>query len=168
MFFTGVKALVDLERVIDNLIDLSENKYEYLDEIYLLTKQQTDAIESSNMGFLALLIDEKQERIDFVRKLDSQFEGIVDDLKTLYEIKTLDELETDNANIAVLKSNITKVMTLLRNIVELEEYNKNKIIASKDILESKMQNAKNGKKAIKQYGGLLGYSDSFFIDKKIR
>lgn len=160
--------MVDLERIIDNLIGLSENKYEYLDEIYLLTKQQTDAIEKTDMGFLSLLIDEKQERIDYVRNLDIKFESIVDDLKTLYEIKSLDELETESVNISILKNNISKIMNLLRNIVDLEAFNKDKILASKKALEEKMDNAKKGKKAIKQYGGVSTYTDSYFFDKKIK
>ena len=160
--------MVNLEAVIGNLIDLIESKHGYLKEIHLLTKQQTDAIENSDMSFLSLLIDEKQERIDFIRNIDAKFETITDDLKTVFGVKSLDELEVHCDDVLRLKESISSMMELLRQIVDLEADNREKIYRARDLLEVKMSNAKNGKRAIKQYGGVSGYTDSYFFDKKIK
>jgi len=160
--------LVNLYRVIDNLISLAENKYEQLQDIYLLTEQQTVAIESSDMDALSELIDKKQEKIDLIVTFDSQFEAIIDDIKTIYEVKSLDELEVQSSNIAFLKETISKVTKLLHQIIQIENINKEKINYSKRQLEVKMNNAQTGKTAIKQYSGISSYADAVFFDKKIK
>ena len=160
--------MIDLDKVIDSLIKLVQNKYDSLNDIYNLTKQQSECIDDNNIDKLAMLIDEKQEQIDFVRNIDSQFEAIVDDLKTLYDIKSLDELDVHSENLVNLKEDVASVMGLLKSILTLEAVNRDKISSSKRELEVRMENAKNGKKAIKQYGGVGTYTDSFFFDKKIR
>ena len=160
--------LVNLYRVIDNLISLSESKYDFLKEVSSLTEQQTNAIELSDYNLLLALIDKKQEIIDLISGLDSQFGAIVDDLKTIYDIKSLDELKEESANIALLKETVSKVNDILRKIIEDENINKEKINLSKDELEVKMNTAKTGRVAIKQYSGISTYSDAVFFDRKIK
>lgn len=160
--------MVNLYRVIDNLISLSENKYEELKDIYFLTEQQANAIEESDTDLLMALIERKQEKINLIEALDSQFKAIVDDLKTIYDIKSLDEIKEESANIALLQEMISKVDDILRKIIEDENINKEKINFSKNELEVKMKTAKTGKIAIKQYGGFSNYSDAVFFDKKIK
>lgn len=160
--------LINLYRVVDNLISLAENKYEQLQDIYLLTQQQTNAIEESDMEMLLSLIDIKQGKIDIISNFDSQFEAITADIKTLYEVKSLDELELESSNIAILKNTISKVTELLHQIIQIESINKEKINSSKQQLERKMSNAKTGKTAIRQYSGVETYTDAVFFDKKIK
>lgn len=160
--------MANLYRVIDNLISLVENKYEHLKDVYSLTKQQADSIDDLDMDGLTCLIDEKQGRIDAIAKLDSQFEAIVDDIKTIYSVKSLDEIEDESSNIVELKNSISKVTEILHSIIQLENYNREKINSAKDLLEAKMDNIKTGKLAVKQYGGVLSYSDAVFFDSKIK
>ena len=159
--------MVNLYRIVDNLISLTENKYEQLKDIYLLTEQQSLAIEAEDMDNLGELINRKQQKIDIIVNLDSQFESITDDLKTIYDIKSLDELETQSANIALLKEGISKVTDILHQILGAENINKKKIEESKSIIEEKMQGTQTGKTALKQYGGMQTYADAVFFDKKI-
>ena len=159
--------MVNLYRIVDNLISLTENKYEQLKDIYLLTEQQALAIESSDMDSLGELIDRKQQKIDIIVNLDSQFENITDDLKTIYDVKSLDELEVQSANIAILKEGISKVTDILHQIVGAENTNKKKMEESKGELEEKMQGTQTGKAALKQYGSVENYTDAVFFDKKI-
>ena len=159
--------MVNLYRIVDNLINLTENKYEQLKDIYLLTEQQALAIESADMDSLGELIDKKQQKIDVIVGLDSQFENITDDLKTIYDVKSLDELEVQSANIAILKEGISKVTDILHQIIGVENTNKKKMEQSKSEIEEKMQSTQTGKTALKQYGGVQTYTDAVFFDKKI-
>lgn len=160
--------LVNLYRVIDNLISLVDSKYEQLEEIYLLTKQQTSVIEESDMNRLLELIDEKQQKIDLIVKFDSQFEAITDDIKTIYDVKSLDALEAPDTNLEILKEKISRVTDILHQIIQIENSNKEKMNEAKRQLENKMNRAQTGKVAIKQYGGLNGYADAVFFDRKIK
>ena len=160
--------MVNLYRVIDNLISLVENKYEQLHDIYLLTQLQANAIEESDMEGLSNLINKKQEKIDLIVTFDSQIEAISSDLKTLYDVKSFDELENESANVAILRESMAKVTDVLKEIIQIENVNKDKINSSKRELEIKMSNARTGRTAIKQYSGIQTYSDAVFFDKKIK
>lgn len=160
--------MINLYRVVDNLVSLVKSKYEQLQDVYVLTEQQSNAIETLDMEELNRLIDEKQERINLIMTFDSQFEAIVDDIKTIYEIKSLDELELESDNIIKLKDMISKVTGILRQILQIENSNKEKMNASKLELEMKMKNAQTGKIAMKQYSGISNYSDAVFFDRKVR
>lgn len=160
--------MVNLYRVIDNLISLVENKYEQLKEIYLLTKQQSDVIEEADMEALLELIDKKQEKIDLIVKFDSQFEAITDDIKTIYDVKSLDELEAPDTNLSILKEKILRVTDILHQILQIENSNKENMNNKKRQLELKMNKAQTGKVAIRQYGGMTGYADAVFFDRKIK
>lgn len=160
--------MVNLYRVIDNLISLVDSKYEQLKEIYLLTKRQTGVIEEVDISTLLEIIDLKQQKIDLVVNFDSQFEAIVDDIKTIYDVKSLDELEAQDTNLPVLKEKISEVTALLNQIIQVENSNKEKMNDEKQQLELKMNKTKTGKIAIKQYGGLGGYADAVFFDRKIK
>ncbi len=160
--------MVNLDRVVNNLISLSENKYEQLKEIYLLTKEQVNAVEELDMEALSTLIDRKQERIDLIVSFDSQFEAIIDDLKLIYNVKSLDELEIESSNITILKDSISKVTSVLKNIIDIENSNRDKLEVSKAELEKKMNRAQIGKTALRQYSGITNYADAVFFDKKIK
>ena len=160
--------MINLYRVVDNLISLVENKYDQLKDIYLLTQQQTEIIEESDMEALTELIDKKQQKIDLIVTFDSQFEAITDDIKTIYDVKSLDEIEAESANIAILKDVISKVNGVLHQIIQIENINKEKMKNAKNRLEIKMSNANTGKTAIRQYSGISAYSDAVFFDKKIK
>lgn len=160
--------MVNLYRVIDNLISLVNNKYEQLKDIYLLTKEQTSAIEESDMTTLLELIDKKQQKIDLIVTFDSQFEAITDDIKTIYDVKSLDELDAQDTNLSILKEKISNVTDILHQIIQIENSNRDKINESKHQLEMKMNKAQTGKVAIKQYSGINGYADAVFFDRKIK
>ena len=160
--------MINLYRVVDNLISLAENKYEQLQDLYLLTEQQSNVIEESDMETLSYLIDKKQEKIDLIVAFDSQFEAITEDIKIIYEVKSLDELEVESSNIATLKETIRKITEILHQIIQIENINKDKMNSIKDKLEIKMSNAKTGRTAVKQYIGISNYSDAVFFDKKIK
>lgn len=157
--------MLDLDKIINKLINLSDKKYELLDELLSLTEKQTAVIEIADIDGLNLLIDRKQEKLDIIKQLDIQFEAIVSDLKTLYEVNSLDELEVECLGIIDLKQTIARIMSLLREISKLESLNKEKILAEKDKLQEKICNAATGKKAVQQYGSFASYTNPYFLDK---
>ena len=160
--------LLDLDKVVSKLINLSEQKFTLLEDLMSLTEKQTGVIEVEDVDGLNLLIDRKQEKLDIIKQLDIQFEAVVSDLKTLYEIKSLDELEFQCSRITVLKEVISRIMDILREICEIEKKNKEKMLKAKDALQEKIYSASKGKRAIQQYGNFDSYTDAYFIDRKIK
>lgn len=160
--------LLDLEKVINKLIGLTEEKKIFLEELLSLTERQTSVIEMADIDGLNLLIDRKQEKLDGIKLLDTEFEAIVSDLKTLYDVKSLDELEVKCTRISALKECITRVMDRVRDIIKLEQLNKEKILKARDELQDKIVSASNGKRAINQYGNFSSHANSYFIDKKVK
>lgn len=160
--------MLDLDKVVSKLVSLSEQKFVLLEDLMSLTDKQTYVIESEDIEGLNLLIDKKQENLDIIKQLDIQFEAVVSDLKTLYEIKSLDELEFQCSRITVLKEIISRIMEILREICELEKKNKEKMLKARDELQEKIYSASKGKHAIEQYGNFNSYTDAYFIDRKIK
>ena len=157
--------MVDLDKVINKLISLSSNKYNLLADILVLTEKQTSVIDVNDIDGLNLLIDRKQECLDSIKQLDIQFEAIVSDLKVLYDVDKIDDLEVHCVRVLELKQCINRVMNLVREICKVEDVNKEKILKSKDELEKKISNASRGRHAIKQYGNFSAKADAYFIDK---
>lgn len=163
-----VFGLVNLDRVVENLISLSENKYEQLKEIYVLTEQQANVIEELEIDKLMELIDKKQVKIDCIKGFDSQVKVIEADLKTLYDVETLYDLNSECDGIMILKDVNSKIADIIHQIREIESLNSESLEFVKSRLEDKMASAKVGKIALKSYGGFSGYSDAVFFDKKIK
>lgn len=160
--------MVDLDKVVSKLINLSEQKFTLIEDLMSLTDKQTGVIEVGDVDGLNLLIERKQEKLDIIKQLDTQYEAIVSDLKMLYEISSLDELEVQCSRITVLNEVIVRTKDVLRGICEIEKKNKTKILAAKDELQEKIYNASKGKNAIQQYGNFNSYTDACFFDKKIK
>lgn len=160
--------MIDIEKVVENLIDITSEKKDLLKRLFSLTSFQTGAIENEDMKELTVLIDKKQGEIDTIRHLDFEFETIVNDLKTVYGVKELDELKVHCEKILELKKCISEVMELLKEINSLEVTNSEKINAARDRLEAKINQADSGKKAMKQYSGQSEQTPAVFFDRKIK
>lgn len=160
--------MVNLDRVVESLISLSENKYEQLKDVYVLTEQQTNVIEDLDIDKLTELIDKRQEKIDCIKGFDSQFKVIEVDLKTLYDVESLYDLGSECDGIAILKDVNSKITDIIHRILEIERLNSESLEFVKNRLEDKMASAKIGKMALRSYGGFSNYSDAVFFDKKIK
>ena len=144
--------MLDMENVMETLIQLSEEKYNALEKIYKFTCEQTKAIMSEDIDKLNELIDKKQIEIDTIQSLDIKFEEIVDDLKLVYDIKKLDELNICHEEVKRIQYIISMIMNKVRQIHEVEVENSSELRNSKDRLENKIKGLKAGKKAVSNYG----------------
>ena len=78
---------------MENLIEISKNKSEILNEVYFLTVEQSRVIAKEDIEGLNDLIDKKQVLIDRAKNLDTEFEKIVDELKLVYDVEKLEEIK---------------------------------------------------------------------------
>ena len=144
--------MVDVEAVMENLIDISKKKSDILDEIYLLTAEQSRIIAKEDIEGLNELIDKKQVMIDKAQDLDAKFEKIVDDLKLVYDVERLDEIDICKNEVEKIQIVIRAIMEKVKLIRKLEMENSTLLREMKDAMEKKITSIKVGKKAVSSYG----------------
>lgn len=160
-----VIILVDLDSVMDTLIEISKEKSVMLERVYKLTMEQKEVIEEMDIASLNNVIDKKQAEINEIQQLDVKFETIVSDLKTVYDIGSLDELRFCTDKVIKVKEVVTGIMEKLRAIHELELENMNIMKSLKDELETKINHTNTGKRAISNYEGINEVQTAVFFDK---
>ena len=174
-----------LERLIEN----STEKYIITTEILRITKAQNESMTEDEMDALEGFIDDKQILIDRMNKLDEDFEVYFKRIKSTMGIKSLEELtaavlqkylvngKTPLTNMEVvqsienarkLKSTITDVIEMIKQIAALEEENKIKANALLESFAAEVRKANQGKHAKSAYtpGGGYVKPPSYFFDSK--
>lgn len=144
--------MVDVEAVMENLIEISKNKSEILNEVYFLTVEQSRVIAKEDIEGLNDLIDKKQVVINKAQELDAKFEEIVDDLKLVYGVQKLDEIEICKEAVEKIQIVVKAIMDKVKLIRKLEMENSNLLREMKDSMERKIKSIKVGKKAVSNYG----------------
>ena len=153
---------------LQRLIEVSKKKYVLLKDIHKLTQVQTEVISGSDIEKLEELIKGKQGSIDSISKLDEEFGIYFKRLKQTLGVESLDEIkDIEIQGVKELRTVIGDIMTLLREISELE-VNNNK--SAKRLLEDIGDNIKKinaGHKANSIYNTAYNVeTPSYFIDKK--
>ena len=144
--------MVDVEAVMENLIEISKTKSDKLNEVYSLTVEQSRVIAKEDIEGLNDLIDKKQVVINKAQELDAKFEEIVDDLKLVYGVQRLDEIEICKEAIEKIQIVVKAIMEKVKLIRKLEMENSNLLREMKDNMERKIKSIKVGKKAVSNYG----------------
>jgi len=147
-----VVKVIDVEEVMENLIEISKSKCEILNDVYALTVEQSRVIANEDIEGLNELIDKKQIVIDKAQELDIQFEKIVDDLKLVYGVNKLDEIDICKNEIEKIQIVIRAIMDKVKLIRKLEMENSNLLREMKDNMERRITSIKMGKKAVSNYG----------------
>lgn len=157
---------MDLNSIVNDLIEITREKCQYLEEIYVLTEGQTVAIRENNIDDLNDLIDGKQLKIEHIRELDIKFEGIVNQVKKELQISNLSELNCETAE--GLLDEMNNMYAVVRKINVVEKENTATLSEMKDELHGKIKHTNKGKIAMMQYSGGSNYMDAVFFDKKIK
>lgn len=152
----------------DRMIGLLDKKKKLLGDMLELTRAQTDVIAEGTLDKLKLLVDEKQQKIDEIDKLDADFGVYFEALKAAYNIDRLSELDVnDDPRAKRLKQITAEVIELIGQISSIEKVNSEK---SKKLLEelgSQIKRMNQGKKINNAYGRQpADVSSSFFLDQK--
>lgn len=144
--------MIDIEVVMEDLIEISKQKSGILDEIYFLTIDQSKVIVKEDIDGLNELIDKKQELIDDAKGLDTKFEKIVDELKEIYSVEKLEDIDICKVEVEKLQVVIKAIINKVNLIRQLELDNSTLLRDMKDSIENKIKSIKMGKKAVSNYG----------------
>ncbi|NMB96659.1 MAG: flagellar protein FlgN [Clostridiaceae bacterium] len=145
---------------IKMLNDLLKVKYSLLERMLDITKLQSEAIDREDLAALNKLIEEKQNKIDDIDRIDEKFN--MGFSRSKKQLNTLDTLETRE-----LKQNTERILSIINDIIKFEKENNEKMHSSMDSYKVQMNNINVGKKAISIYNKPYTPSNSsIFIDRK--
>ena len=144
--------MIDVEVVMEDLIEISKQKSGVLDEIYFLTIDQSKAIMKEDIDSLNELIDKKQVLIDDAKVLDTKFEKIVDELKEIYSVEKLEDIDICKVGVERLQVVIRAIINKVNLIRQLEMDNSALLRDMKDNIESKIKSIEERIKALNELG----------------
>lgn len=155
------------EKYIKKLIDSLKKKYVLLRSILSLTQAQSSEINENAVEKLQKLIDEKQNTIDEINKLDDEFDACFTRLKNALKVNSLDELDAVGIEGAKhLKEITADIINLIKEISEIEKANNLKSEELLNNLRSEIKKINQTKTINNAYGSRPGNKAAYFIDKK--
>lgn len=155
------------EKYVQRLIDASHKKYKLLEDILRLTKEQSSVINEDGIDNLNRIIEEKQNNIDQIDKLDEEFNVYFQRLKSELKVNTLDEIQGTNIEgIKELKDCTKGIIDIIGEISKLEQENNSNAKNLLEDLGKEIKKLNQGKKVNTVYSAGPGQAPSYFIDKK--
>ena len=156
-----------LDDYMQRLIRILSEKINLLKQILDLTNTQSLAIEDEDIGKLESLVAEKQKKIDEVDRLDKEFDVFFLRLKSVLNIKSMDELKAGEVPGAfkLLKA-VEEVVAIVEKISEMEARNNKKAKNLLYRLGEEIKKINQRKKANQAYAPGHAKPQAHFIDKK--
>lgn len=152
----------------DRMIELLKRKKQLLCDMFDLTKAQTDVITAGTLDKLQELIDDKQQKINEIDKLDTDFSMYFESLKIAFGINKLNELDAaSHPQAKQLKQITSEVVGLVGEISRVEKVNSEKSKKLLDELGSQIKKVNQGRKINNAYNKTNSANpSSFFMDQK--
>jgi hypothetical protein len=152
---------------INNLNQIIEKKLELFNEIYVITVAQQKDIEENEADNIEALVQQKQQVIDQIDKLDQAFLDGYKQLKDELKIDSLDLIDTNkHPEMKNIKEHIKSIMGMAHKIMELENSNKVKLDSIFEGVKNELRQIKSGRRSVKAYESAPIYNDGIYIDKK--
>lgn len=153
--------------LIQNLNQIMEQKLELFTEIFDITMLQQKDIESNQADHIEALVQQKQQVIDKIDKLDASFLEGYKKLKEELRLDSLDKVDlVRHPELRMIKSSVEEIMKMAQQIMELENSNREKLDAIFQGIKNELRQINTGKRSIKAYEIQPVYNDGIFIDKK--
>jgi hypothetical protein len=151
----------------ERLNEILEKKKVLLQDMFSLTEAQTPAITSDSLDVLQRLIEEKQQKIDAIDKLDEEFGVYFERLKTTLKVKKLEDIDASVFPAAGrLKEVTAEILGLVGRISGIEKHNSENSKKLLDTIGSKIKQLNQGKKINNAYRATPQSTASYFLDKK--
>ena len=151
--------------MIDNMIQLSNEKKVLLESILDFTKKQKSFIQDEDMDSLTKVLSEKDEIMKNIDLLDLDFISLYNNIKSMEDISSMEEIDVDKySNVKLLKSNINEISLILNNIRILDNDNTRMMKTNLENIKSGLKHVKEAKNAYKGYN--YEAPESMLIDEK--
>lgn len=154
-------------QLISDLNQMIEKKLELFNEMYNITVSQQKDIEENEAGNIEVLVQQKQQIIDRIDKLDESFLSGFNKLKNEFQLDSIDLIDTNkHPEMMDIKNHIKSIMGMAHKIMELENSNREKLDSIFQSVKEELKQINTGKRSLKAYEQKPVYNDGIFIDKK--
>lgn len=154
-------------QLISDLNQMIEKKLELFNEMYNITVSQQKDIEENEAGNIEVLVQQKQQIIDRIDKLDESFLSGFNKLKNEFQLDSIDLIDTNkHPEMMNIKNHIKSIMGMAHKIMELENSNREKLDSIFQSVKEELKQINTGKRSLKAYEQKPVYNDGIFIDKK--
>ncbi len=155
------------EKYFDRMVEILDKKQLLLKDMLALTQAQTPVIKAEALDELERLINEKQQKIESIDKLDEEFSVYYERLKATANVKKLDDIDARAfPGAKALKERIGEILELVSNISQIEKSNNDKSKELHEQLGSQIKKINQGKRINNAYNPAPPNSTAFFVDKK--
>lgn len=155
------------EKYVEKLLENSQKKYKYLEDMLKLTEQLSAVMTEEGMDTLEKLIADRQAVIEKVDKLDEEFNVYFSRLKHELKVNSLDELKDTNIKgLRELKDVVAKIMDILKEMSQIDKKNNDEAKKLFDSLGTEIKKINQGKMVNTAYYPKQVQTESYFIDKK--
>ena len=114
-----MENVIDIAKLkIEELVNLNNNKRNYLKKLYEITKLQTIDISSNSLNSLLDHIKQKQDIMNAIDDIDKKFYTEFQDLKLHLGIKSLEDVDINEyPEIASLKFSVKETIILISSLM---------------------------------------------------
>lgn len=153
------------ERIVIQMINISNEKLVLLNKLLELTNMQKIAISKSDMQKIDDILNEKDELIKSIDALDVKFLTCFSELKAKNNIKKLDELDSlATPSLKELKEVVNEITSTLMAISLLDDENTRLLKEDLEEIKASLKTVKNGQRAYSGYNKTL--DNNIMIDEK--
>ena len=136
------------ERIVIQMINISNEKLVLLNKLLELTNMQKIAISKSDMQKIDDILNEKDELIKSIDALDVKFLTCFSELKAKNNIKKLDELDSlATPSLKELKEVVNEITSTLMAISLLDDENTRLLKEDLEEIKASLKTVKNGQRA---------------------
>lgn len=156
------------DKYIQRMQEVTDKKYILLQDMVLLTQEQSNTITEEGLYELEKLVSCKQLKIDEIDKLDEEFNVYFQRLKHELKVNSLEEAQTSGIiGVKELQEAVKDVKDLIVEIMNLEKANSEKTKNLLDLLGDEIKKVSVGKAANSAYKiGQNTRQPSYFMDQK--
>lgn len=152
---------------VDELLKHIDKKRLLIDNIMRLTLEQKKDIEENEANNIDQLVSQKQALIDSIDEIDNTFTKDFDLLKKQLKINSIESVDLSKYPLLKeLKQKIEGIMAHTREIMIIEESNKEKLSLVMDEIKKEMKQLNVGKRSLRAYETPVTNNDGIYIDKK--
>ena len=153
--------------LVQNLNHIMQQKLALFGVIYDITLMQQQDIENNQADNIEELVQKKQQVIDNIDKLDTDFLEGYKRLKDELQLDSLDKVDINkHPELKDIKDNVQKITHMARKIMELENSNRLKLDAIFQSVKNELRQINTGKRSLKAYEAQPVHNDGIYIDKK--
>lgn len=155
------------DMTVSNLHQLIDKKIELFMEIKRLTFVQKEDIEKNEADNIEGLVAQKQAVINRIDEIDKAFSQQFELLKKQLGLASLEDADIKRyPELGDLKEKVRRILTLAKEIMAVEQENKENINVIFNNLKTELRKINIGKKSLRAYEPPVVNNDGIYIDKK--